>query len=72
MAKDGVSFAGDGSKEVSDKMPESMNQSAMGSSGGPVTGGPDSNKGAQAPSESIKQTFGEMPKDGPIKFAGDN
>jgi len=65
----GVSFAGDGKKDVSDKMPGYMGDMGM-SSGGPVMGPPETNKGATAP-ETLKQTE-EMPQgNANIKFAGD-
>lgn len=63
MADRGISFAGDGSMDVSDKMPQAPKSGSL-SSGGPISGGPESNQGMSTSSDSISNGEGMPPKGG--------
>jgi len=73
MADRGVSFAGEGGKDVGDSMPRALPTGSLGA-GGPVDGPPDTNKGmsADAPTNPKGGNVVGMPeKGGPVDFAGD-
>lgn len=71
MADRGISFAGNGMDDVSmDKMSTTQGKSL--SSGGPISGGPESNPGMTTDSVKPDNWMDTPPKgQGTIKFAGD-
>ena len=71
MADTGVSFAGDGMKDVGGSMPKALPTGGL-SAGGPVDGPPETNKGMSAECPTNPSNGQGMPeKGGPVQFAGD-
>lgn len=72
MADRGVSFAGDGMKDVDMNNPNAGFASKSLSSGGPVSGGPESNPGMTTDSMKPDNWLDTPPTgSGSVKFAGD-
>jgi hypothetical protein len=71
MADKGVSFAGDGDKDISGSAPKALPTGSLGANG-PVMGPPETNKGMTSDVPvNPSQNAGMVPKGSGVQFAGD-
>lgn len=70
MADRGIDFAGNGAQDVGG-MPKELESRSL-SEGGPISGGPETNKGMSTDNLSISNSAGECPRGAGITFAGGN
>lgn len=68
MSDKGISFVGDGGDDISGSMKDIPSCSL--SEGGPISGGPDSNKGMSTDNFSVNNEEGKVPGGSGIHFVG--